>query len=170
MPTERERLLPFTVEDEVREYDTLRAKKKAIDERMKVLAKDIKDYAALYGNKDDKGSYYAENDKYVFGSQCKKSIKLNDEKVLTYFKAHHLDAHIETKEFVSEETVELLNNVGTISYEDLETLVEVKETYSVTVVKKEEEVTAEVQEHTVQKAEMPIAASKKPVPKLRKRK
>lgn len=153
----------------VAEYDSLRAKKKAIDERMKVLAKDIKDFATLNGNKDDKGSYYVEDDKYVFGSQCKKSIKLNDEKVLNYFKAHHLDAHIETKEFVPEKTVEYLNNDGTISYEDLETLVDVKETYSVTVVNKEE-VTAEVQEHTVQKAEMPIAASKKPVPKLRKRK
>ena len=159
----------FTIEDKVKEYDTLRARKKSIDERMKVLAKEIKDYATLNGNKDDKGSYYAENDKYVFGSQCKKSIKLDDEKVLTYFKAHHLDAHIETKEFVPEETVERLNNDGTISYEDLETLVKVNETYSVTVVKKEE-VTAEVQEHTVQKAEMPIAASKKSIPKLRKRK
>ena len=156
-----------TIDNQVEEYDKLRVQKKQIEDRMKVLADEIKSYASLNGTKDDKGSYYAENEKYNFGSQCKKSIKLNEDRVLKYFKADkNLASHIQTKEYVSEDTVEALSADGTISYEDLEALCDTKVTYSISVVKKEE-VTAEVEEKTVA---MPIAASKKPKLRPKKRK
>lgn len=154
-----------TVYQSVKEYDKLRAEKKKIEERMKVLASEIKNYAQTNGVKDDKGSFYAECKDYSFGSQCKKSISLNDEKVLNYFKADKkLVPYIQTKEFVPEETVELLSADGVIPYENLEKLCTTKTSYSV-VVNKKEEVTEDVEEKVVN---LPVAASKKPKLKLRK--
>ena len=147
----------------VEEYDALRARKKTIDDRMKVLAEEIKNYASLHGVKDDKGSFYTENPNYTFGSQCKKSISLNPDRVLEYFKANRLNNYIKTKEYVSDEDVERLSSDGKIPFEDLEKLCDTKTSYSV-IVKKKEEVSAEVEEHNV-----PVAASKKPKLKLNKR-
>ena len=148
----------------VHEYDSLRSQKKKLDDRMKVLAKEIKDYAALNGVKDDKGSYLAEDNNYMYGSQCKKSISLNPERVLEYFKNNKLDDFIRTKEFVPDEDVERLSSEGKISFEDLEKLCDTKTSYSV-LVKKKEEVEAEVEQHEV----MPIAASKKPKLKVHRK-
>lgn len=151
------------IASKVAEYDELRLQKKVIDERMKVLAKEIKDYSVVYGVKDDKGSYYVENDDFIFGQQCKKSVKLDNDKVIEYFKSNGLKDYILMKEYVPEEEVERLSSNGTIPYEDLEGLCKITSTSSI-MVKMKEKVTAEVEEHEV----LPIAASKKPKLKVAK--
>lgn len=156
-----------TIEQKVKDYDNLRKKKKQLEDQMKLLSQEIKDYSSIYGTKDDKGSCYVDSPTYTFGTQCKKSIKLNGEKALDFFKTHNLEKYIKTQEYVDETTVEALSQDGTISYDDLESMCNIKTTYSVLVTKKEE-VTAEVEEHEV--ASMPIAASKKPKLKLSRKK
>lgn len=136
------------------EYDSLREQKKKIDERMKYLADQIKANAEKVGVKDDKGSFYAEDENYVYGKQCKKSVSFNEEKALSYFKENGFEDCITTVEVVNEEAVEEHINTGDISYEDLESITNTKVSYAVDIKKKEGM-------PVVEQTEVPLAASKK---------
>lgn len=137
------------------EYDKLRQEKKIIEDRMKKLSDKIKDYAEAHGNKDDKGSYYAENNEFIFGKQCKKSVSFNKDKALSYFKEHNYDECIDTVEVINEKAVEDRINSGDITYEDLEDITDTKVTYAIDIKKKEEM-------PTVEQKDVALAASKKP--------
>lgn len=142
------------------EYNSLREQKKRIEERMKYLADQIKSSAEKSGVKDDKGSFYAETEQYVYGKQCKKSVSFNKDKAIEYFKNHGYDDCIDTVEVINEEAVEGRINAGDISYEDLEYITDTKVQYAIDIKKKEEM-------PVVQETEVALAASKKPrlVPK-----
>lgn len=142
------------IEKLLEEYSNLREQKKTIEERMKYLADQIKANAETMGVKDDKGSYYAENEQYVYGKQCKKSVSFDTDKALSYLKNHGYDECIDTVEVINEEAVEGRINSGDISYEDLESITNTKVTYAVDIKKKEE--MSEVEETAV-----PLAASSK---------
>lgn len=137
------------------EYDSLRERKKTIEERMKKLADQIKDYAEKNGVKDDKGSFYAQNESFIYGKQCKKSVSFDKEKAISYLKEQGFDDCIDTVEVIVEAAVEERINTGDISYEDLEGITTTKVSYAVDIKKKEE--MPEVQQTTVS-----LAASKKP--------
>ena len=66
------------IEDALREYAEIREKEKVLRERKEQLSKYIKEYVSTNGSKDSKGSYYSENEKFVYGSQAKKSIKIGN--------------------------------------------------------------------------------------------
>lgn len=137
------------------EYDSLREQKKKIEDRMKYLADQIKANAEKVGVKDDKGSFYAEDEQFIYGKQCKKSVSFNQEKALSYFRDHGYDDCITTVEVINEEAVESRINTGDISFEDLEDITTTKVSYAIDLKRKEE--MSEVEQTEV----VPIAASKK---------
>lgn len=120
-----------------REYADVSAKIKELEAYKKDLATKLKQCAVEYGVKDDKGSSYTENDSFVVGNVAKKSVKLNQERALDYCKTNKLDC-IETVEVVNEDILEQLVSEGAVSIEDVESLMDIKTTYSVSVVEKEE--------------------------------
>lgn len=136
------------------EYDSLKAQKKVLEDRMKKLADQIKDNAERVGVKDDKGSFYAENEQFIYGKQCKKSVSFDDEKALEFFKDRGLADCISTVEVINEEAVENHINNGDISYEDLESITTTKVTYAVDVKKKKDM-------PVVEETNVAVAASKK---------
>ena len=136
------------------EYDSLREQKKKIEDRMKYLADQIKANAEKVGVKDDKGSFYAEDEQFIYGKQCKKSVSFNQEKALSYFRDHGYDDCITTVEVINEEAVESRINTGDISFEDLENITTTKVSYAIDLKRKEEM-------SEVEQTEVPIAASKK---------
>lgn len=136
------------------EYDSLREQKKKIEDRMKYLADQIKANAEKVGVKDDKGSFYAEDEQFIYGKQCKKSVSFNQEKALSYFRDHGYDDCITTVEVINEEAVESRINTGDISFEDLEDITTTKVSYAIDLKRKEEM-------YEVEQTEVPIAASKK---------
>lgn len=136
------------------EYDSLREQKKKIEDRMKYLADQIKANAEKVGVKDDKGSFYAEDEQFIYGKQCKKSVSFNQEKALSYFRDHGYDDCITTVEVINEEAVESRINTGDISFEDLEDITTTKVSYAIDLKRKEEM-------PEVEQIEVPIAASKK---------
>lgn len=142
------------------EYYSLREQKKTIEDRMKCLADQIKANAEKVGVKDDKGSFYAENEQYVYGKQCKKSVSFDKDKAIEYFKNHGYDDCIDTVEVINEESVEGHINAGDISFEDLEAITNTKVSYAIDIKKKEDM-------PVVEQTEVTMAASKKPrlVPK-----
>ena len=136
------------------EYDSLREQKKKIEDRMKYLADQIKANAEKVGVKDDKGSFYAEDEQFIYGKQCKKSVSFNQEKALSYFRDHGYDDCITTVEVINEEAVESRINTGDISFEDLEDITTTKVSYAIDLKRKEEM-------SEVEQTEVSIAASKK---------
>ena len=136
------------------EYYSLRDQKKTIEDRMKTLADLIKANAEKVGVKDDKGSYYAEDEQYVYGKQCKKSVSFDKDKAIEFFKNHGYNECIDTVEVINEEAVEGRINTGDISYEDLEEITNTKVTYAIDIKKKEDM-------PEVEQTEVAMAASKK---------
>lgn len=137
------------------EYDELRERKKQVEKRLSYLSDQIKAYAEANGVKDDKGSFYASDDKYIYGKQAKKSVSFDKEKAMQFFKAHKFTDCIDTVEVINEDAVEARISSGDISYEELESITVTKTTYAIDVKKKEE--MPEVEETIVS-----LAASKKP--------
>lgn len=76
----------FSAEDIGRmgkEYADISAQIKKLEEQKKALAEKIKSGAEQFGVKDDKGSFYLENDFYVMGKVAKKSFKIDQEKAVS---------------------------------------------------------------------------------------
>ena len=139
----------------LKEYNTLREQKKTLEDRMKYLADQIKSTAERVGVKDDKGSYYAEDEYFIYGKQAKKSVSFDKDKALQYLKDHELHDCIDTVEVINENAVETHINSGDISFEALEDITVTKVTYAIDIKKKEE--MPEIEETAI-----PMAASKKP--------
>lgn len=64
------------IDDLVVQYDKCRVEQKLLKTRMDDLAKQIKEYALSNGAKDDKGSCYCENDKFVLVLLLLKKLNL----------------------------------------------------------------------------------------------
>lgn len=139
----------------VAEYVSLREQAKAIKSRMDYLSKEIKTYASANGAKDDKGSYYCQNESFIFGSQAKKSITFAKERALDFFKTHGLLGAIKMVETIDEQAVEAYIADGQISVEELESITNTSVSYAVDV----KERTAA--ESTVEESTVRLAASTK---------
>ena len=130
--------------DYVQEYTDLSKQEKAIKKRKDELAKYIKEHAQQNGVKDSNGSSYMSNDRFVFGSQARKSIKLNQERAKEFLLAQGLyEQVVEVKESINENKVEQLLSQGLITTTDLESIVDIKVTYAIDVKEKEMEQTSE---------------------------
>lgn len=144
----------------VSEYSELSGKIKMLDERKKTLGELIKNYAKENGSKDDKGSFYCTDDSFTYGAQCKKSVSLNEEKAKAFIQSKGFDECFKTVVVIDEEALDRRVSTGDITPEELESIVDVKSTYAVTV-----KAIADMPE--VEQTEV-VAASKKPKRLLRK--
>lgn len=124
-----------SISEDVREYAKLRDYKKSIDAKMKALSSRIKKYAESHGSKSDNGSFYCQDEDFVFGSQAKKSVSFDVDKAVDFFKKRGLfSAFSQVTSFViNEDEVESLVSSGVISFSDLESITNTKVTYSVDV-------------------------------------
>lgn len=150
-----------SIEEKIKEYDSLRGQAKTIKSRMDTLAKEIKDYATAHGEKDDKGSFYCERGAYLFGNQAKKSVSFKTEEAITFLKTRGFHDAVTIKEVIDEDAVERHISSGEISFEDLESITTTKVTYAIDLKKKED--MPVVEETTVA-----MAASRKPKLSARK--
>lgn len=148
------------IEEVVREYVALRDESTRIKNRMSTLSTTIKAYAEKNGTKSDTGSYYVEDENFLFGKQAKKSVSFKTEEAIEFFKRKGLTSCIETVERIVEEAVERCINSGDITFDELESITETKVSYAVDV--KVKEAMPEVEETTVA-----LAASSKPIRKIK---
>ena len=145
----------MSIAEKVYEYNQLRSKAKIIKSRMDEIAKDIKSHLTSNVSPDARGSYYAEDENFIYGNQAKKSIKLNEERAKLFFQENNLLEEVsEVKIVINEDKVSKLLDEGKITQEELETLVDIKVSYSIDIKEKKKE---EVEE------EMPVINSVKPV-------
>lgn len=144
----------------VSEYSELSAKIKILDERRKSLGEIIKNFAKEKGTEDDKGSFYCDNENFVFGAQCKKSVSLNEDKAKKLLQSKGFDDCLKTVVTIDEKALESRCSSGDITPKELEGITNVKTTFAVTVKEKDE--MPEVIQTEV------VAASKKPRKLLRK--
>ena len=143
----------------VQEYNELRKQESLLKKRKDELAKLIKEHASEHGTKDSTGSSYCESDKFVFGSQGRKSVKLNHDKAKAFLLGVGLyEQVVETKEVINEDKVEQLLINGDISDEDLESIVDIKTTYSVSVTERqvEEDMPDVIVENSSKKRKLPF--------------
>lgn len=151
---ELESLTPEVIEGILEEYQTINDKMKVLDKRKKEIAKLIKEYSNTNGVKNSTGSMYCENDKFVFGQQARKSVKLNFDRAKDFFMERKLWDRVRViKEDINEDEVEKLVADHLMTMEDLESIVDTKVTYAVSI-----------KEKTVQATEMPevqVASTKK---------
>ena len=130
------------IEDYVSEYDKLRSEKKVIEERMKFLAQEIKDYSIANGEKDSKGSFYCENDSFTFGAMAKTSVKINADDFVKFLNKkgkNFKDCYVaKTTYSINDDKVEEHINNGDLSKKEVESFVNVSTSYSVACLVKEE--------------------------------
>lgn len=126
--------------EQVAEYNMLRAKSKTIKSRMDELAKNIKNHLTKNVTPDAKGSYYAEDENFVYGNMAKKSMKLNEERAKVFLQERNLlEQASEVKVVIKEDKLEQLIANGDITLEEFETLVDTKVTYSIDIKEKQKE-------------------------------
>lgn len=135
-----------------REYSELSAQIKELEARKKVLSDKIKEGSEKFGVKDDKGSYYLENDQFLMGKVAKKSFKIDQDKAVGVLKSMGLGDVVDTVtiETVNEEKLNSAVQEGRISINEVEKFTNVTTSYSVTV--KEKEPMPEVEQSTVKMA------------------
>lgn len=149
----------MNIKDKVKEYDILRLQAKTIKSRMDSLSKEIKKYLTENVPVNAKGSYYSEDDDYVYGNVARKSIKINEDKAKQFFQERNLLEEVtDVKVVVNEDKVAKLLQDEVITQEDLESIVDVKVTYSIDVKAKEHEKEEEIVEvvETRPKRKLPI--------------
>lgn len=129
------------------EYAEINAQIKVLNDRKKVLADLIKNGAEEYGVKDDKGSFYIddENSNYVLGKVAKKTIRLNHEKAVATLESMGLGDTIDTitKREVNEDRLSQAVADGRISLDEVKEFTDIKIDYSVSVKEKAELVEVE---------------------------
>ena len=113
------------VEGFVEEYSNLCEQIKKLDARKSYLASEIKKFALLNGTQDDKGSFYCENDKYVFGQVSSMSIVMRDD-IFTRLREMGFEDCIETVEVVNKDLLEKYHNEGALTDENVNSLYEAK--------------------------------------------
>lgn len=119
-------------------YNNLSKEIKILEEQKKHLASQIKESLKIIGVKDDSGSFYVEDDKFIIGSVAKKSMKIDNTKALEFIKQKNLFNLIETAEIVDEEGLLTAFDNGLITLDEIESFINTKINYSILVKEKEE--------------------------------
>lgn len=132
----------FSAEDIGRmgkEYADLSAQIKKLEEQKKALAEKIKSGAEQFGVKDDKGSFYLENDFYVMGKVAKKSFKIDQEKAVSTLESIGLGDVIDevVVRTVNEDRLQKAVADKRITLDDVREFTNESVTYSVSVKEKE---------------------------------
>ena len=122
-----------------KEYAEISAQIKQLEERKKALAEKIKEGAEQFGVKDDKGSFYLENDTVIMGKVAKKSFKIDQEKAVDMLKDLGVEDVIDviTTKVVNEDRLQIAVQEGRLSLDTVEEFTNVNVSYSVSVKEKE---------------------------------
>lgn len=144
------------LEGMAKEYDEVSSKIKTLDSTKKKLSEKIKEAAQELGEKDDKGSYYANAGGFVCGKVSARTVSLNTEKALGFLRENGFQSAIMTVETVNEKALEELVKSGKITKKQFEDMTDVKETFKVSV--KASESMPDVEETG---AVIPMAASRR---------
>lgn len=145
----------FSVEDIGRmgkEYAEISAQIKQLEEQKKALADKIKNGAEQFGVKDDKGSFYLENDSFIMGKVAKKSYRIDQDKAVKTLESMGLGDVVDevTTYTVNEDRLQKAVQDNRISLDEVESFTTETVSYSVSV--KEKEVMPEVEVSTVKVA------------------
>jgi hypothetical protein len=121
-----------------REYASYRPEENRIKERKNELATYLKQFAEENGVKDDKGSFYVENEQFVIGKVARKSITLDPTKTLSFLKKRGLSDCIKTVEVLDEDAITSYVESGVISIDEIRELTNTSVSYAISVNSKEE--------------------------------
>ena len=124
-----------------KEYLDINAQLKVLTDKKSKLSEKIKFGSEQFGVKDDKGSFYLEDNSYIVGKVASKSIKLNEDKTLELITQKGLKKKCykkETKEVLDEKALEELVTDGTITQDEFNSILDIKVTYKVLVNEKKE--------------------------------
>ena len=150
------KVVPMLSEDDIaklgREYADISAQIKVLEEKKKQLAEKIKEGAEQFGVKDDKGSYYLENENHILGKVARKSFKIDQDKAVNMLQAMGVGDVVDvvTTNVVNEERLERAVQEGRVSFETVEEFT--KSTVSYSVLVKEKEVLSDVDQTTLKVA------------------
>lgn len=135
-----------------REYAEISAQIKVLEERKKALSDKIKNGAEQFGVKDDKGSYYLENDSYIMGKVAKKSYRIDQDSAVPKLESMGLGDVVDvvTMKSVNEDKLQKAVQDGRISLDTVENFTNESVSYSVLV--KEKEAMPEVEQSTLKVA------------------
>lgn len=123
-----------------KEYAEVSAKIKQLEERKKFLADTIKNGVEQYGVKDDKGSYYLEDDSLIMGKVAKKSFKVDQEKAVEILESMGLGDVIDvvTTKVVNEDRLQSAVQDRRITLDVVQDFTNESVSYSVSVKEKAE--------------------------------
>ena len=135
-----------------KEYADLSAQIKKLEEQKKALAEKIKNGAEQFGVKDDKGSFYLENDSFIMGKVAKKSIRIDQDTAVPTLESMGLGDVVDEVviKTVNEDKLEKAVAEKRITIKEVEKFTKVSVSYSVSV--KEKEAMPEVEQSTLKVA------------------
>lgn len=135
-----------------KEYAEISAQIKQLEERKKKLSDFIKAGAEQFGVKDDKGSFYLEDDNVLMGKVARKSFKIDQTKAVETLKSMGLGDVVDTVvvEAVNEDKLQKAVQSGKITLDEVSEFTTESVTYSVLV--KEKEAVPEVEQTTLKAA------------------
>lgn len=121
------------------EYSDISDQIKSLDARKKELAERIKQYAEEYGVKDDKGSFFLENDEYIAGKVARKTMRINEALAVDTLESLGMGDLIDEciVRTVNEDRLSSAVAEGRLSLDVVESFTDVTTTYSVSVKEKE---------------------------------
>ena len=145
----------FSAEDIGRmgkEYADISAQIKKLEEQKKALADKIKNGAEQFGVKDDKGSFYLENDYFIMGKVAKKSIKIDQETAVATLESMGLGDVVDevVVKTVNEDKLQKAVTDKRITLKEVQNFTKESVSYSVSV--KEKEAMPEVEQSTLKVA------------------
>ena len=135
-----------------REYADISAQIKVLEERKKELADKIKSGAEQFGVKDDKGSFYLENDSFIMGKVAKKSFKIDQNKAVETLESMGLGdvVDVETVKTINEDRLQKAVQEKRLTLDIVQEFTKESVNYSVLVKEKEE--IPEVEQSTLKAA------------------
>lgn len=133
-PKEKTTVPRRTTEDLVAELDNIKAQKKLLEDREKIIKKELDQVLEVEGARDDKGSYKLIVGDKLATKQARTSIKLNSDRAEEFFKTIGIwDDVVETKEVINEDLVEQALTSEAFSLDEFEAICDKKVTYAIVV-------------------------------------
>lgn len=135
-----------------KQYAEISAKIKQLEEEKKALADRIKAGAEQFGVKDDKGSFYLENDNYIMGKVAKKSFKIDQELAVKTLESMGLGDVVDevVVKTVNEDRLQIAVNHKRLDLDIVRAFTKESVSYSVSV--KEKEALPEVEQTNLKAA------------------
>ena len=122
------------------DYNNISKQIKMLESKKKELSDKLKQGAESYGVQDDKGSYYLEDSSFIIGKVAKRSVKVDKDKAVSFFKSKGLKncfKRVVSYE-VNDSEVEKAFDEGSLTKKDLDTFTSISVSYSVSVSEKSE--------------------------------